>query len=67
MLDRLHIVDGQCVTAGVGDAFPTALVFRINPIGANGLNLVQEVLLPSKTDGGHQNQGGSADHHAERG
>src|SRR6266849_7295923 len=67
VLDRFHIVDGQSVTAGVGDTFPTALVFRVDPVRADGLNLVQEVLLAGKTDGGNQNQGGGPDHHAERG
>src|SRR6201998_4618 len=67
MLDSLHVLDGEIIGAGVGDASSTAFILRIHPVRSDGLNLVQQVLLAGETNGGDQDQGGGADDHAERG
>ncbi len=67
VLDRFHVFNGQRVIPGIGDVFPAAFVFRIDPVRPDGLNLVQKVLLAREADGGDQDQGRGADHHAERG
>ena len=64
---RLHVVDGERVGGDVGDALSPALVFRLNLVGADGLNLVQHILLAGHADGHDQNQGSGADDHAQRG
>ena len=63
---RLHVIDGERVGRDVGDALPAALVFGFNLVGADGLNLIQHILLAGHADGYHQNEGSRADHHAKR-
>ena len=50
----------------VGDALPATLIFGVDQVGADRLNLIQDVLLPGEPDGGDQDQRGGTDHHAQR-
>ena len=64
LLHRQHVVDGERVVAGVGDALSAAFVLRVDQVGADRLNLIENVLLPGEADGRHQDQRRGADHHA---
>ena len=61
---RVHVIDGQQIGGHV--ALRSALVFGIDQVGPNRLNLVQHVLLARHPDGDHQNQRSRANHHAQR-
>ena len=66
-MNSQHVVDSQGVVSGVGDALASTLILSIDEVGADSLNLIEDVLLPCKPDGGHQDQGCRANYHAERG
>ena len=63
----VHVVDGERVGRDIGDALTAALVFRLDLVGADGLDLVQHVLLAGHADGYDEDQGGGADDHAQCG
>ena len=58
---------GERFGSHVGDAFSTADVLRINQVGADGLDLIQHVLLARHSNGDHQDQGSRADYHPQGG
>ena len=62
---RLHILDRHGIGRGV-DALRSALVVGINHVGADGLQLAQDVLLSREPDRGHQNHRGRAHRHGQR-
>ena len=64
---RVHVVDGERVGRDIGDALAPALVFGLNLVGADRLDLLQHILLAGHADGDDEDQGGGADHHAQRG
>ena len=63
----MHVINGERIRGGVGNALRTTLVFGFDQICADSLNLVQDVLLASHADGDYQNEGSGPNHHAERG
>ena len=64
-LDGFHVLDGQRIVAGIADAAAAAFVFGVNPVRADGLNLVQKVLLAGETDRGDQDERRGSNHHPE--
>ena len=63
----IHVVNGQRVGGDIGDALAAALVFGLDLVGADGLDLAQHVLLAGHADGYNEDQGGGADDHPQRG
>src|SRR5207247_3600396 len=47
----VHVINGEWIRGGVGNALRTTLVFGFDQISADGLNLVSYVLLASHADG----------------
>ena len=65
LLRRPHVIHGQRIRCGVIDALPSTWVFGVNHVGADGLDLVNHILLASHADGDYQDQRSCADNHAE--
>ena len=63
----IHIVYGERVRVDIGDALSAAYVLRENQVGADGLDLIQDVLLAGHADGNYENQRCGTDYHAEGG
>ena len=66
-LHGLQIVDGERVGVGVADVRRAAQIFRPDLVGADGLNLVEDVLPSGHADGDDKDERGGADDHAQRG
>src|SRR6185437_13406546 len=68
--DLLHrcsqVVDSEGVLSRVGDALRAAFVLGVNFVGADSLNLIQDVLLAGEADSDHQDQRSGSDYHANR-
>ena len=62
--DRVHIFKREIV-AGSAPVDAAALVVRHHHVGADGLDLAQDVFLPCEPDGDHQNERCGANHHAK--
>ena len=67
LLHGFHVVDGQRVRRGVGNALRSALVLGVDQVRADALNQVQHILLSGQADGHDQNERGGANHHAQAG
>ncbi len=59
----LHVIG----VAGRGGHVVAALIGAVNQIGADALNLLKDVVAAGERNRHHQNDGGIADHQAERG
>ena len=64
--NRIDIFHGHGVGGGI-DALGSTLIVGVNHIGADGLNLAQDVLLAGESDGDHQNHRGRSHRHRQRG
>ena len=62
----MKVIDGERVGIGIADMRPTTLILSPNFIGANRLNLVEDVLLAGHPDRDHQDERGGSDDHAQR-
>ena len=67
MPHRLHVVEREVIGRDRRGPLPSAQIFSFDQVGADALDLVQDVMLSRQPDGHHQNQRGGADHHAQRG
>src|SRR5229473_5855274 len=61
----IHIFYGERVRVDIGDALSAAHVLRENQVGADGLDLVQDVLLTGHANGDYENQRCGPYYHAE--
>src|SRR5262249_12925773 len=61
-----HVIDRERIRGGVGNALRTTLIFGLDQVGANRLNLVEHILLAGHADGDNEDEGCSTNHHAER-
>ncbi len=64
LLHSVQIVNGERVGIGIADVGRAAEILRPDFIRADGLYLIQDELPARHADRNHQNQRGSADHHA---
>src|ERR1019366_597864 len=67
LLHGRKVLSGQRVRGGTADVLRAALILGPDLVRADGLNLAECVLASGHTDGDHQDEGGSANDHAERG
>jgi len=66
-LDGQHVVNGERVVDGTGNALSATFVFGVHEVRANRLDLIQHILFAGEPDRRHQDQRRRADHHSERG